>query len=103
MGCHRPADHAPAAGIEDEGQVDEALSETDAGYVRHTQPIRCFRGEVPFDQIWSGLLARYAVGGLRSPSRREPLSFARLMRRATRFLEQLMPMAPSSACTLGAP
>jgi hypothetical protein len=35
--------------------------------------------------------------------RRQPLSFARRMSLATRFLAQRMPMALSSACTLGAP
>ena len=35
--------------------------------------------------------------------RRQPLSFARRMSLATRFLPQRMPMALSSACTLGAP
>src|SRR5215204_2362048 len=34
MGCHRPADHPTCANVEDEGQVDEAFTGTDVGYVR---------------------------------------------------------------------
>src|SRR5215208_2663361 len=43
---HRPADDSAAAGIEDEGQVHEALSGADVGYVRHPQAVRLFGGEV---------------------------------------------------------
>jgi hypothetical protein len=54
-GCHRPADHPPAAAIEDEGQVDEALRGTTVGYVRDPQPIRFSREEVPFEQVSSAV------------------------------------------------
>src|SRR5918994_7262367 len=68
MGCHRPADHPPAAGIEDEGQVDEALSGADVGYVRYPQPVGLLCGEVPPDQVRGGLLKRYSVGGPHPPT-----------------------------------
>ena len=104
MGCHRPADHPPAAGIEDEGQVDEALSGADVGYVRYPQPVGLLCGEVPPDQVRGGLLKRYSVWVvLILLPRRQPRSFARRMSLATRFLPQRMPMALSSACALGAP
>src|SRR5215213_11299569 len=63
MRGHRPPHHPAAASVEDEGQVDEALSGADVGYVRNPQPIRLFLDEVSADQIGSGLPKRYALGG----------------------------------------
>src|SRR5215211_3232000 len=68
VSSHRPADHPPAADIKDEGQVDEALSGADVGYIRNPEPVQHLRGEVPSDQVLSCLLKRYAVGGPHSPS-----------------------------------
>ena len=69
---HRPADHTTTAGIENEGQVDEALRGANVGYVRYPQPIRFSRDEVPFDQVRSGLLERRAWGGPHPPSPHAP-------------------------------
>ena len=55
-GRHRPANHPTAAGVEDEGQAEEAFSRAYLGYVRHPELVRPFRGEVPSDQVGRGLL-----------------------------------------------
>src|SRR5215211_5982713 len=63
MSRHRPTDHSTAAGIEDEGQVDETFPGADVGYVRHPQPVRSLRREVPCHEIRSCLLHSGAVCG----------------------------------------
>src|SRR5215218_6016063 len=69
---HRPADHLAAAGIKNEGQIHEALCGTDVSYVRNPYAVRLFRGEVPSDQVWSGLLKRYSVSGPHPPATQTP-------------------------------
>src|SRR5918994_4825514 len=68
MRGHRPADYPAAAGVEDEGEVDEALLGADVGYVRHPQPVGLFHGEVPPDQVRSHLPQGRTVVGSHPPA-----------------------------------
>ncbi len=49
--AHRPADDAPAEGIENDGQIQKSGPGRDIGDVRHPEPIRFVGMEVPIDQI----------------------------------------------------
>src|SRR6266446_5852740 len=103
MRFHRPADHATAPRIEDDGEIEKPRPCRDVRDVRHPQAIGTRRGEVAGDEIWRGricLVSDGCPGPL--PSTDAAHAEAR-MSRATRFWPTRIPRAASSACTRGAP
>lgn len=71
--------------------------------VYFTVPRVEYGGSTGASAVRSGLLEGDAVGDPHPPTAQTARSLARRMSPATRFLPQRMPMALSSACTLGAP
>src|SRR6266446_6823875 len=103
MRFHRPADHATAPRIEDDGEIEKPRPCRAVRDVRHPQAIGTRRGEVAGDEIWRGricLVSDGCPGPL--PSTDAAHAEAR-MSRATRFWPTRIPRAASSACTRGAP
>jgi hypothetical protein len=46
VGCHRPADYLPRVDIQDESEVEKALSGIDGGYVSLPEPVGSRCGEI---------------------------------------------------------
>jgi hypothetical protein len=55
---HRPADHEPAPGVDDGGQVEEAGAGRQIGNVSHPEPVRRVALEAAVNQV------RRPAGGL---------------------------------------
>jgi len=63
---HRPADHAPAPGIHNHGQVQEARPGSDVGDVRYPKPVWTSHGEIELHQVRRRLSPRLAYGRART-------------------------------------
>jgi hypothetical protein len=65
---HRPADDPAGEGVQHDRQVQPAFAGALLGDVGHPQPIRCWWGEVPLDQVrcWDSL--RVAAGQTAQPA-----------------------------------
>src|SRR5215210_24710 len=63
VGVHRPPDDPTRMGVQDEGQVEEALPRRYVRDVRHPDPVGLSGHEVPAKQIWGGSSPRIAAGG----------------------------------------
>src|SRR5215210_3701631 len=62
-GVHRPTDDPSRVGIQDEGEVEEALPRRYVGDIRQPDPVRTTGNEVPGKQVRCGSSPRITAGG----------------------------------------